>query len=88
MLGLGETKAEVIEAMHDLRDAEVDALTLGQYLRPSKANIDVKEYVNPQEFDWLRTEALRLGFVHVAAGPFVRSSYRAFEFLKSRNERM
>jgi len=86
MLGLGETRAEVVEAMRDLRDADVDALTLGQYLKPGKANIEVKEYVTPEDFDRLREEALRLGFEHVAAGPFVRSSYRAFEFMDSRNE--
>lgn len=88
MLGLGETRAEVIEAMHDLRVAEVDALTLGQYLRPSKVNVEVREYVSPEEFGRLRTEALSIGFGHVASGPFVRSSYRASEFLRSRKERM
>lgn len=88
MLGLGETRAEIIETMYDLRDVEVDALTLGQYLRPSKVNIEVKEYVSPDEFDRLGTEALSMGFEHVASGPFVRSSYRAFELLRSRKERM
>jgi lipoic acid synthetase len=86
MLGLGETMEEVVEAMRDLLGAGVDALTLGQYLRPGKVNIEVKEYVSPEDFNKLREEALRLGFDHVAAGPLVRSSYRAFEFMDSRNE--
>lgn len=88
MLGLGETRAEVVEAMSDLRDAGVDALALGQYLRPGKANMEVKEYVTPENFGRMKEEALRLGFDYVASGPFVRSSYRAFEFFDSMKERV
>ena len=80
MLGLGETRDEVLEAMRDLRANRVDLLTLGQYLRPSDWHLPVQEYVSPEAFDELRVEGERLGFVYVAAGPLVRSSYRAGEF--------
>jgi len=87
MLGLGETGVEVAEAMRDLRAAGVDFLTLGQYLRPSPRHAAVHEYVPPSRFDALRREGERLGFEFVAAGPLVRSSYRAGEFfIKSRVE--
>ena len=81
MLGLGESRREVIETMKDIRNVGVDVLTLGQYLRPKDTNIEVREFVSPEDFEDLRIEALALGFGHVAAGPFVRSSYRAFEFV-------
>jgi lipoic acid synthetase len=80
MLGLGETRDEVLEAMKDLRANHVDLLTLGQYLRPSEWHLAVQEYVSPEAFEELRAEGERLGFQHVAAGPLVRSSYRAGEF--------
>lgn len=80
MLGLGETRAEVLEAMQDLRANDVDLLTLGQYLRPSEWHLPVQEYVSPEEFDRLRSSGEALGFAYVAAGPLVRSSYRAGEF--------
>ncbi|MDD1764888.1 MAG: lipoyl synthase [Methanomassiliicoccales archaeon] len=81
MLGLGESRREILETMKDIRNAGVDMLTLGQYLRPKDTNIEVREFVSPEDFEDLRKEALALGFRHVAAGPFVRSSYRAFEFV-------
>lgn len=84
MLGLGETRDEVLCAMDDLRSAGVDILTLGQYLKPSKEHLDVEEYVSPEEFDYFEEKALEKGFSFVASGPFVRSSYRAGElFVKN-----
>jgi hypothetical protein len=80
MLGLGESRQEVIQTMRDLRAAGVDVLTLGQYLRPSPAHLAVEEYVTPEAFDELRVEGEKLGFRYVAAGPMVRSSYKAGEF--------
>ena len=80
MLGLGETREEVLETMRDLRANGVDLLTLGQYLRPSDWHLPVQEYVAPGAFDALRADGEALGFTHVAAGPLVRSSYRAGEF--------
>lgn len=79
MLGLGESAGEVLEVLRDLRDAGCDSLTLGQYLRPGKANLPVAEYVEPEVFDSLREEALAMGFGFVAAGPLVRSSMNAEE---------
>jgi lipoic acid synthetase len=81
MLGLGETAAEVRELLLQMRDAAVDIVTIGQYLRPSRENLPVEEYVAPAVFDALREEGERLGFRHVFAGPLVRSSYRAEEAL-------
>ncbi len=82
MLGLGETEEEIIEAMKDLRNANVDFLAIGQYLRPLSNGFysEVKEYVTPERFEKLRKKALELGFLYCAAGPFVRSSYKAGEF--------
>jgi len=77
MLGLGETRDEVLAVLRDLRDAGCRALTLGQYLRPSPAHLAVERFVPPEEFDTYRQEAQALGFEGVAAGPFVRSSYHA-----------
>jgi lipoic acid synthetase len=80
MLGLGETREEVIQAMRDLRAAGVDIVTLGQYLRPSGWHLPVQEFVPPEAFDRLREAGEQMGFAYVAAGPLVRSSYRAGEF--------
>jgi lipoic acid synthetase len=80
MLGLGETEEDLLKTMKDLRKVNVDILTLGQYLRPSKGHLPVTEYVSPEMFDYYRNLAEELGFLYVAAGPFVRSSYRAGEF--------
>ncbi len=79
MLGLGETHAEVVSVMRDLRAAGCDMLTLGQYLRPSAKHLPVAEFVPPEEFDALAAEAEALGFSAVASAPFVRSSYHAGE---------
>ena len=79
MLGHGETQAEVIEAMVDLRNAGCDRLTLGQYMRPSLQHLPVQKYWTPEEFDELGAIARELGFAHVRSGPLVRSSYHAGE---------
>lgn len=77
MLGLGETNEEVIAVMKDLRQHNVDMITLGQYLQPSKNHLPVQRFVTPEEFDELGEVAKSLGFNHVASGPMVRSSYHA-----------
>jgi lipoic acid synthetase len=80
MLGLGETENEVVVAMEDLRAAGCDILTLGQYLQPTTKHLPVVEFVVPEQFDALARVARSMGFVHVASGPMVRSSYHADEF--------
>jgi lipoic acid synthetase len=77
MLGLGETAAEVEQAMADLRAVDCQRLTLGQYLRPSLAHMPVARYWQPEEFEALADTARRLGFAQVRSGPLVRSSYHA-----------
>ena len=81
MVGLGETEPEVLELLDRLREAKVDIVTIGQYLRPSRENLPVEQYVHPDVFERYREAGERLGFRHVFAGPFVRSSYRAEEAL-------
>ena len=77
MLGLGETKEEVMEVMRDLKAHDVDMVTLGQYLQPSRNHLAVARFVHPDEFEELRVYGEQLGFTHVASGPLVRSSYHA-----------
>jgi len=77
MLGLGETIEEVMEVLTDLRNHNVDMITLGQYLQPSRNHLPVHRFVHPDEFEELRVFGERLGFTHVASGPLVRSSYHA-----------
>ncbi|MDE1854868.1 MAG: lipoyl synthase [Candidatus Micrarchaeota archaeon] len=84
MLGVGETEEEIIKALQDLRANGVDFVAIGQYLRPSQHHYEVKEYVMPEKFERLRKKALELGFLYVAAGPFVRSSYKAGEYFVKR----
>jgi lipoic acid synthetase len=79
MVGCGESEEEVLEAMQRLREAEVDVLTVGQYLRPSEKHAPLIRYVEPAEFDRYRDAGLSMGFKYVASGPLVRSSYRAAE---------
>ena len=79
MVGLGETQEEVEKAMRDLRAVDVDFLTIGQYLRPSAWNIAVEAYIPPEQFSWYEKKGLELGFRYAAAGPYVRSSYKAGE---------
>ncbi|MEX2125424.1 MAG: lipoyl synthase [Woeseia sp.] len=85
MLGLGERDDEILETMDDLREAGVDILTLGQYLRPTPNHLAIERYVTPAEFDGYRREGLEKGFVEVVAGPLVRSSYRAERVLQKNN---
>lgn len=80
MVGLGEEDEEVAQAMTHLRQADVDFLTIGQYLRPSQRHLKVVEYVKPEKFELYRAMGERMGFSYVASGPLVRSSYRAGEF--------
>jgi lipoic acid synthetase len=83
MLGLGETLEEVRAVMRDLRSAEVDILTLGQYLRPSPKHLPILRYVPPGDFAQLKREGYEMGFRHVESGPFVRSSYHASDAVAS-----
>jgi len=81
MLGLGEKEEEVYETLHDLRKAEVEVVTIGQYLQPSKKHLPVKSFISPQTFKQYETVAKDLGFRHVESGPLVRSSYKAHKHL-------
>lgn len=85
MLGLGERDSEIMQTMDDLRVANVDILTLGQYLRPTPNHLAVERYVTPDEFEAYRHEGLDRGFIEVVAGPMVRSSYRAEQVLQKNN---
>jgi len=80
MLGLGESEDETIEAMRDLRSVGVDIMTMGQYLQPTARHFPVYKYIQPEEFEKLRHTAKTMGFIYVASGPLVRSSYRAGDF--------
>ena len=77
MLGFGETDAEVVQTIKDLRNVNVDVVTIGQYLQPSKRHLPVKNFVDPSKFEFYKKIAEDLGFVHVESGPLVRSSYKA-----------
>jgi lipoic acid synthetase len=83
MLGLGETDAELEDVLRDLRAAGVDILTLGQYLRPTLAQLPVERYVPPEEFAAWKERGEAMGFLAVASGPFVRSSYNADEVYRA-----
>jgi len=85
MLGLGERDNEILQTMDDLRDADVDILTLGQYLRPTPNHLAVERFVTPDEFELYRAEGIEKGFLEVVAGPMVRSSYRAEQVLQKNN---
>ncbi len=82
MVGLGETFAEIHETLQDLRKIDVDIVTFGQYLQPSKRHLSVEKFYTPEEFDELKRLSYRLGFKFVASGPMVRSSYKAADYLK------
>jgi len=86
MVGLGETREEVLEVMVDLRSASCDVITIGQYLSPSAGHHPVVEYVNPEIFEKYRRDALRLGFRDAASSPFVRSSYMAEKYYRQREK--
>jgi lipoic acid synthetase len=79
MLGLGETEAQLWDALKQLRDADVDVVTFGQYMRPTKRHMKVEEYISPATFDLWKERALEMGFLYCASGPLVRSSYKAGE---------
>jgi lipoyl synthase len=79
MVGLGETITELVEVFRDLGERGVDILTVGQYLRPSRDHLPITRFYTPDEFQYLKSEALRFGFRHVESGPLVRSSYHAHE---------
>ncbi|MDQ4018059.1 MAG: lipoyl synthase [Thermoproteota archaeon] len=80
MLGLGESEEEVIQTIKDLRSVEVSILTIGQYLQPTPKHLPLIEFIAPEKFNWFKEIAEQMGFVYVASGPLVRSSYRAGEF--------
>jgi lipoic acid synthetase len=88
MVGLGETKEEILETMDDLRTNNVDIMTIGQYLQPTKKHLKVVKYYTPQEFEELKEIGLGKGFSHVEAGPLVRSSYHADEQVNSATKQM
>ncbi len=79
MVGLGENKEQIVKTMQDLRDSDVDFLTIGQYLQPTRNHAEIKKYYTPKEFDEFKKTAMGLGFKHVESGPLVRSSYHAEE---------
>ena len=81
MLGLGEKEDEIMESLHDLRKANVDVVTIGQYLQPSKKHLPVQQFITPDVFKKLEVFALDLGFRHVESGPLVRSSYKAHKHI-------
>lgn len=80
MLGLGETDAEILTTLKDLLEHNVDVVTFGQYMRPTKRHLKVQEYVHPKKFEYWKEVAEKLGFLYVASGPLVRSSYKAGEY--------
>jgi lipoic acid synthetase len=82
MLGLGETKDEVVKTLQDLRNVGVDAVTIGQYLRPTMRHLPVAEFIHPDQFKEYEGIGEEMGFAFVASGPFIRSSYNAIEFSK------
>ena len=77
MIGIGENRDQILKTMSDLRNANVDFLTIGQYLQPTREHIEIKKYYTPEEFDQIRKIGLDMGFEHVESGPLVRSSYHA-----------
>jgi lipoic acid synthetase len=77
MIGLGETKEQIVSTLEDLHFAQVDFLTIGQYLQPTKEHAEIKKYYSPDEFEDFKKKAYHLGFAHVESGPLVRSSYHA-----------
>ena len=81
MLGLGESEEEILQTAQELRDVDVDIITLGQYLQPSLSHLSVKEFVTPEKFYQLKLDLRKLEFLHVKSGPFVRSSFRASDVI-------
>ena len=85
MLGLGEAEDEVIQTIKDLKSVGVSILTIGQYLQPTPKHLPVIEFITPEKFNWFREIAEQIGFVYVASGPLIRSSYRAGEVFLGKN---
>lgn len=85
MVGLGETDEEIYKTMDDARSVGVDIITLGQYMQPTKHHLSVERFVTPQQFEEYRKVGLEKGFLEVASGPMVRSSYRADRVFKRNN---
>jgi len=83
MLGLSETKEEILNIMKDAYESGVKFFTLGQYLQPSKENASVKEFITPETFEYYKNEGMKIGFQHVESGPLVRSSYHADKYFES-----
>jgi lipoic acid synthetase len=88
MVGLGEEESEVLQVMADLREVGCDMLTIGQYLRPSKKHLPVVEYIHPDRFDYYREQGEKMGFLHVASAPLVRSSFNAEEAAELNRKRL
>ena len=88
MIGIGENKKQIIKTMQDLRNVNVDFLTIGQYLQPTKNHVEIKKYYTPEEFEELKKIAINLGFKHVESGPLVRSSYHAQNAFSSKDENL
>jgi lipoic acid synthetase len=86
MIGVGETWEEILETMDDLRSNNVDIVTIGQYLQPTKAHLEIEKYWHPDDFAKLKEEGMKKGFSHVESGPLVRSSYHAHEQVQSAQE--
>ena len=87
MVGLGETITELVQTFSDLGSRGVDILTVGQYLRPSRDHLPMTRYYPPEEFRFMKEEAMRFGFRHVESGPMVRSSYHAHEQAESTSKK-
>jgi len=87
MVGLGEHMDELLATMRDLRECDVDILTVGQYLQPGRKHLPVERFYTPQEFDFIREQGLAMGFRWVESGPLVRSSYRAGEQVRALSQR-
>ena len=85
MVGLGETMDELLAVFRDLADRQVNILTVGQYLRPSKDHLPIARYYTPDEFHFMKAQALAMGFRHVESGPLVRSSYHAHEHVSQQS---
>jgi lipoic acid synthetase len=85
MVGLGETREELLQVFRDMREHKIEVLTVGQYLRPSQKHAPVERYYRPEEFRELKEAALAMGFEHVESGPLVRSSYHADEQIPARH---
>ena len=83
MIGLGESREQILKTMKDLRDVDVDFLTIGQYLQPTRNHAEIERYYTPEEFEELKKMALHIGFKHVESGPLVRSSYHAEKVFSS-----